>query len=92
MATITITGFIQASKDHDGTVRFMHATSEDMTRFGYAFVMPLDVTFELPEDFDFNTKQIAMLERKRAAALDEAAQAARELAQLGKLAQEPPCE
>lgn len=85
MATITINGFIHASHDaHRGTTFHFFAT--DMTSYGHVLIAPHTITVEVPDDFDPNAAIRSELERKRAAALDAAAQAERELERLTQVA------
>lgn len=82
MATKTISGFIYL----DAYNNFEFFRSPGMDAHGYAKVMPHTITVELPEGLDRNAGIAAVLERKRAAALDEAAKAERELEQLRQVA------
>lgn len=85
MATITIRGFIQVRIEEDGKPHFHFMLSEDMRDYGFTCIGPHDIHAEVPDDADYVPKQRAALERARAAALDEAARAEREIALLGAI-------
>lgn len=48
---------LHASKSGDGWELF----ATDMTAYGYAYVGPVEVTFEAPEDFDVNAAKVKTL-------------------------------
>lgn len=85
MATITIDGFIHASHDHINDCAKFWFFGCDMTASGYALIKPHTIEAEVPDDFNLSAGLLASLQRKRAAALDEAARAEREIAQLGAI-------
>lgn len=77
MATATITGFIHAT-----AYGFEFFKSDDMGKYGYVLVAPHTITVEVPDVLDLNAGQLAALEHKRAAAMDEAAKAEKEMERL----------
>lgn len=83
MATVSISGFIYATTAGSGAIEYEFFRSDDMHLAGrWTLVGPHTITIELPAGFDPAGGRAAMLQRQRAAALDQAAALARELEQL----------
>lgn len=79
MATATIEGYLYASTNGLG---YQFFCSDTMFAYGYVLVRPHTITVEVPDDIDLTAGRIAELERKRAAAMDAAAKAEKEMEQL----------
>ena len=55
---------------HNGYNLYVH-THEDMTEYGYVQVMPVAVTFDIPDDWNPVPEEIAALEKQRTKVLAE---------------------
>lgn len=65
MATATIKGFIHANLSNVGHNEFVFFTSEDMTSYGYAKVMPHSFDIEIPDDFNVVAWKVGALETQK---------------------------
>ncbi len=63
MATITVKTFLHADDDHMGGYRFV-LFSCDMTGHGYLLVKEMDITTELPADWNPTAQKVAALEKQ----------------------------
>lgn len=86
MATITIRGFIHVQADFGGSPQFDFMKVDDMSQYGWTCIGPHEITVEVPDNSDFLPRHLENMQRIRAAALDEAARAEREIAQLSAVA------
>ncbi len=63
MATITVKTFIHAADDYCGGFRFVPFSCL-MTEHGYLLVKEVDITTELPDDWNPTAQKVALIEKR----------------------------